>query len=91
MLSSYHPENPQQDFRCDLIAEIADAQDYTNCQFFVAMGELSILEQAKKELHVPVIYYHSYRSKGGRAIHLEASRSENKAKFGRTCLLKVNY
>ena len=60
---------------------------YPGCQFLVATDELSILEQAKRELKGPIIYYEARRSNNGKPLHLDATVSN--AQNGEDVVIEV--
>jgi hypothetical protein len=63
------------------------ANRYKNCQFFVATDEEHLLEQAKKMLKGPVIYYNSARSRNGKPVHIENTTEQ--ALRGEEVLIEV--
>lgn len=67
---------------------LQEANNHTtpDCQFFVATDENALLEEAKKQLNGPVIYYDSHRSDDGKPIHY---KSIFKAQMGEEVLIEA--
>lgn len=64
------------------------AESHPGCQFFVATDEVRLLEEVKKYLKGPVIFYDSYRSVNGRPVHL-FPQTNNKAILGEEVLIEA--
>jgi hypothetical protein len=73
---------------CEEANKIAAAM--FGCQFFIATDEESLLEKAIELLNGPVIFYDSYRSRNGEAVHVHSSEhAYSRAKLGEEVLIEV--
>ena len=65
------------------------AENYQDCQFFIATDEERILKRAKQLLKKKVIYYDAYRSKTGAPIHYNDQSCPSKARLGEEVVIET--